>query len=238
MEVTTFQQLLEEKGISLTSKQIDQYETYFKLLVEWNEKMNLTAITEKGEVYEKHFYDSISASFFYPFSNVETLIDIGAGAGFPSLPIKIIYPQLRVTIVDSLNKRISFLEHLCKEVGLDHVTCIHGRAEELGVNPEYRDQYDCVTARAVARLNVLSEYCLPFAKVGGTFLVLKGSDASSELNEAKKAIKLLGAKTRKMESLLLPSDQAERSIIIIDKVSPTPKGYPRKAGTPAKKPII
>lgn len=238
MELTDFQQMLEEQGVVLSPRQIEQYETYYKLLVEWNEKMNLTAITEKGEVYEKHFYDSISASFFHPFSEVNTLIDIGAGAGFPSLPIKIIYPHLQVTIVDSLNKRISFLEHLCKEVGLDHVTCIHGRAEELGVKSEYRDRYDLVTARAVARLNVLAEYCLPFAKVGGAFLVLKGSDASNELNEAKKAIKLLGAKTRKMESLLLPSDQAERSIIIVDKVSPTPKGYPRKAGTPAKKPIL
>lgn len=238
MEVAKFNPLLQERGIELTDQQSMQFEKYFELLVEWNEKMNLTAITEKQEVYEKHFYDSLTASFFFDFHQVQTLIDIGAGAGFPSLPNKILFPHLHVTIVDSLNKRISFLNHLCKEIGLEHVRCVHGRAEDLGVNPNFRETFDVVTARAVARLNVLSEYCLPFAKVGGSFICLKGSDASIELNEAKKSIKTLGAKTRKMENLLLPSDQAERSIIIIDKQAPTPKEYPRKAGTPAKKPIM
>lgn len=237
MEPLVFQNLLAERGIELTDLQIQQYETYYELLVEWNEKMNLTAITEKKEVYEKHFYDSVAASFFFDFSKVHSVIDIGAGAGFPSLPIKILYPHLHVTIIDSLNKRISFLKYLCQELRLNHVTSIHGRAEEIGVNPQYREQFDVVTARAVARLNVLVEYCLPFSKVGGFFVVLKGSDASNELAEAKKAIKLLGAKTNRVEKLTLPSDEAERNIIIIDKHSETPKGYPRKSGTPSKKPI-
>ena len=238
MEPTVFRDRLGERGISLSDQQLAQYEQYHSLLVEWNEKINLTAITEKGEVYEKHFFDSISASFFFDFTKVQTLIDIGAGAGFPSLPIKIIFPHLHVTILDSLNKRITFNEHLSKELKLDHVSCIHGKAEEFGGDPKYRDRFDVVTARAVARLNVLAEYCMPFAKVGGTFVVLKGSDASNELDEAKIAIKTLGGKTEKLETFSLPVEQAERSIIIINKLAATPKGYPRKAGTPAKKPIV
>lgn len=238
MDPIIFEQELDKRGFSLTEQQKAQFEQYFQLLVEWNEKINLTAITEKSEVYEKHFYDSICPVFFYDFNKIQTLIDIGAGAGFPSLPIKILYPHIKVTIVDSLNKRIQFLENLVQELKLDHVTCLHGRAEELGVMPHHRDQYDAVTARAVARLNVLSEYCLPFAKVGGVFIVLKGSDAPNELDEAKKAIKALGGKTEKVESLHLPSEQADRNIIFINKLNPTPKQYPRKAGTPSKKPII
>ncbi|WP_134702317.1 16S rRNA (guanine(527)-N(7))-methyltransferase RsmG [Ammoniphilus sp. YIM 78166] len=238
MEPKLFEEMLGERGVTLSEQQRTQYEEYYSLLVEWNEKINLTAITEKNEVYEKHFYDSISASFFFDFTKVETLIDIGAGAGFPSLPIKIIYPHLKVTILDSLNKRISFLEHLSKQLKLEHVSCIHGRAEEFGVDPKYRDRFDVVTARAVARLNVLAEYCMPFAKVGGNFVVLKGAEASNELDEAKKAIKTLGGKTEKLETFFLPIEQAERSIILINKLAATPKGYPRKAGTPSKKPII
>jgi 16S rRNA (guanine527-N7)-methyltransferase len=238
MEPLTFKNLLAERGIVVQDEQLLQFEKYFGLLVEWNEKMNLTAITKKEEVYEKHFYDSVASAFFFDFAQVETVIDIGAGAGFPSLPIKILFPHLKVTIVDSLNKRISFLEHLSKELGLTHVKPVHGRAEDLGVNPEFRERFDLVTARAVARLNVLSEYCLPFAKVGGSFLVLKGSNAENELEEAKKAIKLLGAGTKKVDTLYLPTEEAERSIIVIEKTGATPKGYPRKAGTPAKKPIL
>lgn len=238
MEPSVFQDQLAGSGITLSDQQMSQFDRYFTLLVEWNEKINLTAITAKDEVYEKHFFDSLSASFFFDFSKVQTVIDIGAGAGFPSLPIKIVHPHLQVTIVDSLNKRITFLQHLAKELGLEGITCVHGRAEELGVNPQYRDRFDVVTARAVARLNVLSEFCMPFAKVGGTFVVLKGAEASNELDEAKKAIKTLGGKTEKLESFQLPTEQAERSIILINKLTPTPKGYPRKPGIPAKKPII
>ena len=238
MEPFRFQELLVDQKITVTDRQLSQFEKYYLLLIEWNERINLTAITEKSQVYEKHFFDSVAASFYFDFTNSYSLIDIGAGAGFPSLPLKIMNPHIHITIVDSLNKRILFLEKLCRELGLDGVTCVHGRAEELAVAPQYREQFDTVSARAVARLNVLAEYCLPFAKVGGTFIALKGADASIELNEAKKAIKTLGGETRKMESFLLPVDHAERSIILIDKVSNTPKGYPRKAGTPAKKPLV
>ncbi|RKD22878.1 16S rRNA (guanine(527)-N(7))-methyltransferase [Ammoniphilus oxalaticus] len=238
MEPKLFEQQLQERGILLTDQQRAKFGVYHELLVEWNQKVNLTAITEKEEVYEKHFFDSISAAFFYDFTQITTLIDIGAGAGFPSLPIKILYPHLQITIVDSLNKRIQFLQLLVERLELEGVTCLHGRAEELGVNPEYRERYDAVTARAVARLNVLTEYCLPFAKVDGVFIVLKGANALSELDEAKQAIRVLGGKTRKVDNLRLPSEQADRNIIVVEKEKPTPKKYPRKAGTPAKKPII
>ncbi len=238
MEKNQFVSLLAEHGIQLTDEQLQQFDRYFRLLVEWNEKMNLTAITAEPEVYVKHFYDSLSAAFFFPIESVTTLADVGAGAGFPSVPLKICFPHLRVTIIDSLQKRISFLQHLTKELGLEGVTAVHGRAEETGQDPSLRERFDLVTARAVARLNVLVEYCLPLARVGGTFLAMKGSDISPELNEAKKAIKTLGGKTRKVETFALPADAGERNIVLIDKLEPTPKAYPRKAGIPAKKPLM
>jgi 16S rRNA (guanine527-N7)-methyltransferase len=238
MQVEAFRRQVEERGIKLNDVQMEQFDKYFQLLVEWNEKVNLTAITEKEEVYEKHFFDSLAASFFFDFSKVENLIDIGAGAGFPSLPIKILFPHLKITIIDSLRKRIIFLEHLMDSIGLSNVVCLHGRAEDFGMMAEYREQFDIATARAVARLNVLAEYCIPFVKVGGYFLALKGSDGPQEWKEAHKAIKALGANEFQIDTLHLPTDEAERTIIQIQKQSSTPKKYPRKAGTPAKKPII
>ncbi|UFJ40442.1 16S rRNA (guanine(527)-N(7))-methyltransferase RsmG [Brevibacillus humidisoli] len=228
---------LAEQGISLAPSQLEQFNTYYRLLVEWNERMNLTAITAEDEVYLKHFYDSITAAFYFSFANVTTVADIGAGAGFPSLPLKICFPHLRVTIVDSLQKRIGFLEHLAKELGLDGVTMVHARAEDAGQNPQLRESFDLVTGRAVARLNILAEYCLPFVRVDGHFLAMKGANVSLEMNEAKKAIKTLGGKTVKVESFELPDDAGERNIIIIEKVASTAKTYPRKAGIPAKKPL-
>jgi len=233
-----FVEALAAKGIALSTGQQEQFDAYFRLLVEWNEKMNLTAITEEGQVYTKHFYDSVTPAFYFPFDQVQTTVDIGGGAGFPSIPLKICFPHLRMTIIDSLNKRITFLEHVANELGLTDVRPVHGRAEERGQEPAYRESFDLVIARAVARLNVLSEYCLPFAKVGGTFIAMKGADISPELNEAKKAIKTLGGKTRKVETFQLVEDAGERNIVIIDKAEPTPKSYPRKAGTPAKKPLV
>jgi 16S rRNA (guanine527-N7)-methyltransferase len=238
MQVETFRRQVEERGIMINDGQMEQFEKYFQLLVEWNEKINLTAITDKEEVYEKHFFDSIAASFFFDFSKVETLIDIGAGAGFPSLPIKILFPHLKVTIIDSLRKRITFLELLMDHLGLSDVTCLHGRAEDFGVMTEYREQFDLATARAVARLNVLAEYCVPFVRIGGYFLALKGADGRQELKEANKSIQSLGAKEFQVDTLHLPADEAERTIIQLQKKSSTPKKYPRKAGTPAKKPIL
>lgn len=237
MNEEQFIQALKEQGIELSEKQIQQFRRYFEILVEWNEKMNLTAITDEPSVYLKHFYDSISASFHFDFTKVTTVCDVGAGAGFPSLPIKICYPDLHITIVDSLNKRIQFLNHLSDEIGLDHVEFVHARAEEFGQNPQYREKFELVTARAVARLSVLSELCLPLVKEGGQFLALKAASGDDELKDAKKAITVLGGKLVHHVAFELPIEESERTIYVFDKVKATPKKYPRKPGTPNKSPI-
>lgn len=237
MNEEQFIQALKEQGIELSEKQIQQFRRYFEILVEWNEKMNLTAITDEASVYLKHFYDSISASFHFDFTKVTTVCDVGAGAGFPSLPIKICYPHLHITIVDSLNKRIQFLNHLSDEIGLDHVEFVHARAEEFGQNPQYREKFELVTARAVARLSVLSELCLPLVKEGGQFLALKAASGDDELKDAKKAITVLGGKLVHHVAFELPVEESERTIYVFDKVKATPKKYPRKPGTPNKSPI-
>jgi len=237
LNIEQFTANLQEKGIALSEKQLDQFETYFTTLVEWNEKMNLTAITEKTDVYLKHFYDSITASFFFDFSKPFHLCDVGAGAGFPSIPLKIVFPHIEVTIVDSLNKRISFLNHLANVLNLENIHFVHDRAETFGVNPAYRESFDVVTARAVARMSVLSEFCLPLAKVGGHFLAMKALHAKEELDTAQKAISTLGGKLEKVHTFTLPMEDSERSILIIKKEKQTPKKYPRKPGTPGKSPI-
>ena len=237
MNIHEFEQALKEKGIDLSPKQLDQFETYFKMLVEWNEKVNLTAITEKEEVYLKHFYDSISPSFFVDLSEEKSICDVGAGAGFPSIPLKICFPSLKVSIVDSLNKRITFLKNLTETLGLENVNLYHDRAETFGKLPEQREQYDIVTARAVARLSVLSELCLPLVKVGGQFIALKGAGAEDEVSIGKKAVTILGGKLKEDHYFQLPKEDSDRHIVIIDKVKPTPKKYPRKPGTPNKQPL-
>jgi 16S rRNA (guanine527-N7)-methyltransferase len=238
MDAVALRQLVAEQGIVLSEEQLQQFEMYYELLVEWNEKMNLTGITEKPQVYEKHFYDSITPAFYYDFSRVESVIDVGSGAGFPGIPLKICFPSLKLTILDSLNKRLLFLQEVTKQLGLQNVSFVHSRAEDAGRDKKYREQFDLATARAVARMNVLSEFCLPFVKPGGAFLVMKGANIEEELNEGKKAIKTLGGKTEKVETLFLPEERAERNIVIIRKQQKTPATYPRKAGTPAKKPIV
>ena len=237
MNVNEFQSMLEEKGISLSSRQLDQFERYYELLVEWNEKMNLTAITEKEDVYLKHFYDSISAAFYVDFTGVQSLCDVGAGAGFPSIPLKICFPHLHISIVDSLNKRITFLNHLSDELGLANTNFYHDRAETFGKNKAHREKYDMVTARAVARMSVLSELCLPLVKKGGFFVAMKASNVNEELSNAKKAIGMLGGQTEKMYSFVLPEEESERNIVKINKVKETPNKYPRKPGTPNKLPL-
>ncbi|MGN8844529.1 16S rRNA (guanine(527)-N(7))-methyltransferase RsmG [Niallia sp. Sow4_A1] len=238
MKTEDFIQMLSDKGITLSDHQIKQFELYFETLVEWNEKMNLTAITEKSDVYLKHFYDSITAGFYYNgFHDAVHVCDVGAGAGFPSIPLKIVFPDLKVTIVDSLKKRIHFLEHLASQLELKEVNFIHDRAETFGQNKAYRESFDIVTARAVARLSVLSELCLPLAKVGGTFVAMKAASAKEEIEAGKKAVSLLGGKIQTTHSFLLPVEESERNIIIIEKEKPTPKKYPRKPGTPNKEPI-
>jgi len=185
----------------------------------------------------KHFYDSVSAAFYFDFNKPLNLCDVGAGAGFPSIPIKIAFPEIKVTIVDSLNKRITFLEQLSKELGLEGTTFIHDRAETFGQNPSHREKYDVVMARAVARMSVLSELCLPLVKVGGTFVAMKGNQAGEELQVGEKAIAVLGGKLKSAHSFTLPVEESERNILIINKLKATPKKYPRKPGTPNKTPI-
>ncbi|WP_339148256.1 MULTISPECIES: 16S rRNA (guanine(527)-N(7))-methyltransferase RsmG [unclassified Sutcliffiella] len=237
MNKEQFVSLLEEKGISLSPQQLSQFDTYYKLLVEWNEKMNLTAITDEEEVYLKHFYDSITASFYVDLNQELTLCDVGAGAGFPSIPLKICFPNLKVTIVDSLNKRITFLQNLASELGLENVHFVHDRAETFGKNADYREKFDLVTARAVARLSVLSELCLPLVKEGGMFVPMKAAAASEELEKGKKALQILGGKLEEVHSFSLPLEESERNILIINKIKSTPKKYPRKPGTPNKQPL-
>ncbi len=237
MNEQQFIEALKQKGIELSDAQIAQFRKYFELLVEWNEKMNLTAITDLEGVYLKHFYDSISASFYFDFTKVTTVCDVGAGAGFPSIPIKICFPHLQITIVDSLNKRITFLNHLTNELNLSNMSFVHARAEEFGQNVKYREKFDVVTARAVARLSVLSELCVPLAKEGGYFVALKAAAGAEEMKDAQKAITTLGAKLKEEFAFHLPVEESERSLYVFDKVKATPKKYPRKPGVPNKTPI-
>lgn len=237
MDEKRFIEELEKKGITLNDTQLKQFDTYFNLLVEWNEKINLTAITAKNDVYLKHFYDSISASFYYDFNQELSLCDIGAGAGFPSIPLKICFPQLKITIVDSLKKRITFLETLVANLGLTNVNLVHSRAEDFGQNKLYRESFDLVTARAVARTSVLSEYCLPACKLNGVFIALKGTNVDQELLDAKKAFNILGAELVDSITFTLPIEESERSILLIKKIKLSPQKYPRKAGVPTKNPL-
>ena len=237
MNEQTFIDTLKESGITLTDKQIKQFETYFEMLVEWNEKINLTAVTEKEEVYLKHFFDSVTPSFYIDFNEIETICDVGAGAGFPSIPLKIVYPHLQITIVDSLNKRIKFLNELAASLDLDKVNFVHDRAETFGKSQQYRESFDLVTARAVARLSVLSELCLPLVKKGGQFVALKGSQGNEELEDAQFAISVLGGEVKAVHEFTLPLEESMRQIITIDKLRQTPKKYPRKPGTPNKEPL-
>lgn len=237
MKPEEFYVLLADLGFPLTDRQKEQYERYFELLVEWNEKINLTAITEKDEVYLKHFYDSIAPILQGLIENQPIrLLDIGAGAGFPSLPMKILFPKLDVTIIDSLNKRINFLHLLAEELGLSGVHFYHGRAEDFAQDKAFRAQFDIVTARAVARMQVLSELTIPYLKVGGRLLALKASNAPEELEEAKNALNLLFSKVEDNLQYELPNGDP-RYITVVEKKKETPNKYPRKAGMPNKRPL-
>jgi 16S rRNA (guanine527-N7)-methyltransferase len=225
-------------GIELDERQLEQFERYYRLLIEWNEKMNLTGITERVAVYEKHFYDSLTVALAVELGGGESLADIGSGAGFPSIPLKIAFPELKVTIVDALAKRVRFLEEVAAQLDLKEVLCLHGRAEDVARLPEHRDQYEVVTARAVARLAGLNELCLPFARTGGVFVAMKGSDVWDELDESTYSLGKLNARLRDTIQLALPNEQAERHLVVIAKTGPTPRPYPRKAGVPLKTPLL
>jgi 16S rRNA (guanine527-N7)-methyltransferase len=234
-----FATTLSNHNLKLSAKQEQQFKTYFKELITVNEHVNLTRITEEDEVYLKHFYDSLTPLLLVPevFTEGAKVCDVGAGAGFPSLPIKILRPDLRLTIVDSLGKRLKFLQELLDKLEISGVELVHGRAEDVGQNPAYREQFDLVTARAVARMSVLSEYCLPLAKTGGKFVALKGPKAASELADAKKALDTLGGKVSFSQEFTLAGTEEERTIVVVDKVKKTPAKYPRQAGTPNRKPL-
>ncbi|HGI1940408.1 TPA: 16S rRNA (guanine(527)-N(7))-methyltransferase RsmG [Streptococcus agalactiae] len=237
MTPQAFYQVLIEHGITLTDKQKKQFETYFRLLVEWNEKINLTAITDKEEVYLKHFYDSIAPILQgYIDNNPLSILDIGAGAGFPSIPMKILYPEIDITIIDSLNKRINFLNILANELELSGVHFFHGRAEDFGQDRVFRAKFDIVTARAVARMQVLAELTIPFLKVNGRLIALKAAAAEEELISAEKALKTLFSQVTVNKNYKLPNGD-DRNITIVSKKKETPNKYPRKAGTPNKKPL-
>ena len=237
MKPEEFYAHLADLGFPLTDRQKEQYERYFELLVEWNEKINLTAITDKDEVYLKHFYDSVAPILQGLIENQPIrLLDIGAGAGFPSLPMKILFPELDVTIIDSLNKRINFLHLLAEELGLSGVHFYHGRAEDFAQDKAFRAQFDLVTARAVARMQVLSELTIPYLKVGGRLLALKASNAPEELEEAKNALNILFSKVEDNLQYELPNGDP-RYITVVEKKKETPNKYPRKAGMPNKRPL-
>lgn len=239
MEHSTFNEGLLEKastmGVRFSVEQMEQFYKYMNLLIEWNEKMNLTAIIEPNEIILKHFIDSITILKY--IKDNSTVVDVGTGAGFPGIPLSIMNPKLKITLVDSLNKRLIFLQEVINELDLKNVELVHARAEEFGRNKKYREKFDVATSRAVANLATLSEYLLPLVKVNGQAISMKAGNASQEIEDAKKAIKILGGNINNIEEFNLPQSDISRTIIIIDKIKETSSKYPRKPGTPAKEPI-
>ena len=234
-DFTKFRNSMNSIGIELTNSQLNAFETYYDMLIDRNKVMNLTAITEFDEVMDKHFLDSV-----YLFRSIKLeadykLIDIGTGAGFPGIPLKIVFPELKITLLDSLNKRVGFLNDVIDELNLNDIEAIHGRAEDIASDKTYRASYDIAVSRAVANLSTLSEYCLPFVKIGGKFVSYKSGDCADEVDNAKAAIHLLGGKINKIDEFSYSNNS--RSFIVIDKVMNTSNKYPRKAGLPSKKPL-
>lgn len=229
----------EEEQIKVTDRQAEQFDEYFELLAKKNKVMNLTAVTEFEEVVGRHFLDSVMLTRYYDLFSVRNLIDVGTGAGFPGIPIKILFPQISVTLLDSLGKRVAFLRDVVDNLGLEEekgtIKLIHGRAEDLGRDPDHREKYDLCLSRAVANLSTLSEYCTPFIRTGGFFVSYKSGEMEEELEAAKSAIKELGCRTRKVEKFSL--DGAGRSLIFVERIGKLSKKYPRKAGIPSKQPM-
>ena len=236
--------LTSKLNIELSKEQINAFLKYYELLVEWNEKINLTAITEFEDVCLKHFVDSMSiVNAFSSFEEAEkyfagkTLIDVGTGAGFPGVCLKILFPELNITLMDSLDKRIKFLNEVIGNLSLEKICTVHARVEDAAKTSEFREQFDFATARAVASLPVLSEYCLPFVKVGGSFIAYKSEKVLEEISLSSNALTILGGKIESEKSFSLPGSDLQRTILFIKKENPTPDKYPRKAGTPSKKPL-
>lgn len=236
-DFTKFRNILKQWQIPFSEKQQEQLIVYYEMLVEKNKVMNLTAITEFEDVLEKHFLDSIAVARFLDLTGELSVIDLGTGAGFPGMPLKILFPNLKIILADSLNKRILFLDEVIRTLGLEGIGTVHGRAEDLAVNENYREKFDFCVSRAVANLSTLSEYCLPFVKIGGSFISYKSGEIEEELSTAKKAIFLLGGKTKEVIPFQLDGTDISRSFIMISKEKKTPKAYPRKSGMPSKKPL-
>ncbi len=227
----------EQLGIRLSEKQLEQFQCYYERLIEKNKVMNLTAITEYEEVVDKHFVDSILLGSVKELSGKKRVIDVGTGAGFPGIPLKIVYPELEITLLDSLNKRVKFLNEVIEELGLTGIQAVHSRAEDLAQDAAYRQQYDICVSRAVANLATLSEYCIPFVKQGGYFISYKSTQIEEELKQAKKAVQVLGGTLEQIETVQIPGTTIERQFVMIRKTGTTPKKFPRKAGTASKTPI-
>ena len=229
--------IFQKMNISLSEKQIEQFLDYYHFLVEKNRFMNLTAITEYQDVVLKHFADSLSIINACDMNNCTAVIDVGTGAGFPGIPLKIVYPHLKMVLLDSLNKRIVFLNELIEMLHLENITAIHARAEDAAKNVSYREQFDLCVSRAVANLSSLSEYCLPFVKKNGMFVSYKSTNIDIEIDNSRNAISVLGGKIREIKEFCLPDSDIERSLILIEKIKKTPSQYPRKAGMPLKEPL-
>ena len=232
-----FEAVLKKWNLVLTEEQKNQFLTYYEMLVEKNKVMNLTSVTEFNEVVEKHFLDSISLWTIEDLSQRKKVLDLGTGAGFPGIPLKIMFSELEITLADSLNKRILFLQEVIDALKLQNISAIHGRAEEMAKQENFRESYDLCVSRAVANLSTLSEYCLHFVRMGGKFISYKSGEIEEEQKNAKNAVFLLGGKIEKIHKFELDGTELKRSFVVIDKVKKTPKLYPRKAGTPAKNPL-
>jgi 16S rRNA (guanine527-N7)-methyltransferase len=237
-DTTFFRESLEKLDITLSQQQLEQFLTYYELLIEWNNVMNLTAITEYEEVILKHFIDSLTLIKVYDLTKPCRILDLGTGAGFPGVPLKIAFPNLEIVLLDSLNKRIKFLDEVIQKLELKSITAIHGRAEDFGKSSTYRETFDLCVSRAVANLASLSEYCIPYVKVGGYFIPYKSGKIQEEVDAAKNAVNILGAKINKVETFCLPGSDMERSFVLIKKGKNTAKTYPRSAGKPTKEPLV
>lgn len=237
MDYQILEQKLGELGIKQDQNQLERFHKFYQLLIEWNKVMNLTGITEYEDVVEKHFVDSLSIIKAIDLSRIHTVIDVGTGAGFPGIPLKIAFPHLRVVLLDSLNKRIKFLDEVISQLELTEIRTIHGRAEEYARKEEYREQFNLCVSRAVANLSTLSEYCLPYIQVGGMFIPYKSGEIDDEVEQSKKAVRILGGNIKDVMKFELPGTDIHRSFVLIHKEQHTQKKYPRKAGIPAKEPL-